>query len=154
MISETKLMPSPVSVLCREPIFIIGITQRCGTNFLYDLLRLHPDCGAPSLIWEDYLAANSDLLDSYVNSVSKLWARSLGDGLKDELYRHLGDGLISFLTEQIDTKRVLTKTPSIRNLGNFFKLFPHARLLILIRDGRAVVESSVKSFDEGYEANI
>ncbi len=154
MISEAKLMPNPDSVLCREPIFIIGITQRCGTNFLYDLLNLHPDCSAPPLIWEDYLISTSGLLDSYVNSVSRIWARSQGDGLKDELYRHLGDGLISFLNEQVDTKRVITKTPSIHSLENFFKLFPRLRLLILVRDGRAVVESSVKSFGKSYEASI
>jgi hypothetical protein len=34
--------------------------------------------------------------------------------------------------------------PGVRNLEYFFKLFPHAHLLILVRDGRAVVESAVR----------
>ncbi len=92
-----------------------------------------------------------------MSSVSRRWTPSLGkvaEGLEDALYRHLGDGMISFLTEQVEAKRVVTKTPSTRNLGSFFKLFPHARLLIVVRDGRAVVESSVKSFGGSYEAKM
>ena len=64
---------------------------------------------------------------------------------------------ISFiLNSQVDHKslskgRVVTKTPSVQNLHYFFKLFPQAHLLILVRDGRAVVESSVKSFNSNYE---
>lgn len=135
----------------------MGILRRCGTNFLYHLLRLHPACDASPFIWEDYFVANSYLLDDYISFTSKRWTPTLGgvaEGLEDALYRHLGDGLISFLSEQVDAKRLVTKTPSVRNLRNFFKLFPCAYLLILVRDGRAVVESSVKSFGTGYEAKM
>ena len=52
-----------------SPIFILGISQRSGTNFLFDLLCLHPDCGAPSIKWEDFLVDKSDLLVRYVSSV-------------------------------------------------------------------------------------
>ena len=31
---------------CANPIFILGITPRSGTNFLQDILCFHPDCGA------------------------------------------------------------------------------------------------------------
>jgi Sulfotransferase family len=53
----------------------------------------------------------------------------------------------------VKERRVITKTPSVRNLDNFFKLFPSAYLLILVRDGRAVVESRVKTFHESYETS-
>ncbi len=36
-------------------------------------------------------------------------------------------------------------------LNNFFDLFPDAYLILLVRDGRAVVESGVRSFDWDYE---
>ena len=35
-----------------------------------------------------------------------------------------------------------------------FQLFPQARLLILVRDGRSVVESTVKSFGTSYELSM
>jgi hypothetical protein len=51
-------------------------------------------------------------------------------------------------------KRLITSTPSVENLQNFFQLFPNIHLLILVRDGRAVVESGVRSFNWDYEQAI
>jgi protein-tyrosine sulfotransferase len=48
--------------------------------------------------------------------------------------------------------RPLFKTPSAQNLEHFFELFPEASLLILVRDGRDVVESTTRSFAAGHEA--
>jgi hypothetical protein len=119
---------------------------------LFDLLCLHPDCAAPSTNWEDFLVDKSDLLVGYVNSVFSGWRRrGTPQEIEDLFYEHLGNGLISVLASRVKKKRVLTKTPSVRNLNNFFRLFPRAYLLILVRDGRAVVESRVKSFNESYE---
>jgi protein-tyrosine sulfotransferase len=136
-----------------DPIFILGICQRSGTNFLFDLLRLHPDCGAPSTNWEDFLVAKSDALVSYIQDVYSGWQRrGSGHEVEELLYEQLGKGLISVLASRVEEKRVVTKTPSVRNLENFFRLFPRAYLLILVRDGRAVVESRVKTFRESYDA--
>ncbi|TEU16559.1 MAG: hypothetical protein E3J21_10285 [Anaerolineales bacterium] len=149
-------MSSPASLA--DPIFILGILPRSGTNFLKGLLCLHPDCDASAPIPEDHLVHCADLLVKYVNSVSWHWRPSWGaEGQKDVLCQYLGNGLVSFLTSQIGgdetqvKRRIVTKTPSVRNLGYFFRLFPRAHLLILVRDGRAVVESSVKSFGSNYE---
>ena len=51
-------------------------------------------------------------------------------------------------------KKLITSTPSVENIHNFFKLFPNVPLLILVRDGRAVVESGVRSFNWNYEQAI
>jgi len=148
----------PDSPSCTAPIFILGIHGRSGTNFLADLLCLHPDCGIPAPIMEDYLVCHSDLLVRYAESVYWHWSRKpsfgVDESFADLLYQSIGNGLISFLTSQINEKRLVTKTPSVGNLKYFFKLFPHAYLLILVRDGRAVVESSVKSFGWDYEETM
>lgn len=47
--------------------------------------------------------------------------------------------------------RLLTKTPSVENLDQFFHYFPTAYLVILIRDGRSVVYSMMNSFDWDFE---
>lgn len=138
-------IPAP----CPNSIFILGISQRSGTNFLYNLVCLHPDC-VGSVPWEDFLVHYSDLLGKYVDSVSSHWLPAW-DVRGDSLYQYLGSGLLSFLTAQAGGKRLVTKTPSVHNLSYFFKLFPQAYLLILVRDGRAVVESGVKSFGWDYE---
>ena len=140
------------SSLSAGPIFIAGISQRSGTNFLYDLLRLHPDCGGPGTNWEDSSLSRADHLVRYVEIVAGGWRRHGADaGVEDLLYEHLGNGIISVLSSQVKGKRLITKGPFVRNLNYFFKLFPRAYLLILVRDGRAVVESRVKTFGESYE---
>jgi Sulfotransferase family len=69
----------------------------------------------------------------------------LTDDLLETFRRALGEGLIAFLTVK-SGRRLLTKTPSVNNLEHFFDFFPQARLLILVRDGRSVVYSCIKTF--------
>lgn len=127
------------------PIFIQGIMARSGTNFLGDLLSLHPDCGR-SPIAEDFLLAHADKLAQYTAAVHQHYNPAWVVG-EDDLFAAIGDGLIQLLGQPPDHCRLVTKTPDSNNLPLFFKLFPQAYLLILIRDGRSVVESGVHSFD-------
>jgi len=165
----------PDTPLHLDPIFLLGITHRSGTNFLRNLLLLHPDCGTGRVIPEDFLLANADLLVQYADSLYNRWQGwnvEEAMGPPEALCQHLGMGLISFLNLSVTKrgfgqlepkkqnqigetqpvpKRLVTKTPSVKNLRHFFKLFPNAWLLIVIRDGRSVVESGVKSFGWDYE---
>lgn len=136
-----------------RPIFILGILPRSGTNFLHRLLCLHPDC-QPARPWEDFLVYQAPLLQAYAHAVAAEWhpetARRLA-GLIDDppatLLRHLGDGLLGLLADpQPQPRRIVSKTPWVRHLDALFTLFPDAQLLILVRDGRAVVESGARSF--------
>lgn len=154
------------------PIFILGIMQRSGTGFIHRLLCQHPDCAEGGAIREDYLLEHSDLLIKYSQLSYKRWNPGWEIenkvGPPDLLFRCLGDGLISFLGHQFtsdkssdpeclsvhSTKRIVSKTPSVIHLNHFFKLFPDACLVIIIRDGRGVVESGAKSFDWDYERAI
>src|SRR5918995_892484 len=132
-----------------SPIFILGVTPRSGTNFLMDLLLLHPMCArgrAP--VNEDFFLENADALVEFVSRVTESWDRMWGDVTPDvlqEFQRGLGDGLISFLV--VDPhRRLVTKTPSVRNLQLFSTFFPTAKLLVLMRDGRSVVQSCIDTF--------
>ena len=54
--------------------------------------------------------------------------------------------------EIAEDKRLLAKTPGAYNSDKFFHLFPDAKLLILVRDGRDAVESAVRSWpNRSYE---
>lgn len=136
------------------PIFIMGISQRSGTNFLSQLIRQHPECGAPTTIWENYFVYYSDLLMTYSQSVFKRWKWKTGSAdrsLHAKLNQYIGNSLVEFLSCEITAERLVTKTPDVYNINNHFQLFPNSCLLILVRDGRAVVESRVKTFGESYQ---
>jgi protein-tyrosine sulfotransferase len=132
-----------------DPIFIHGILPRSGTNFLWDLLLLHPDCGrAREPVNEDLFLDASDHLVRFITTVRGSWDPRWGTfatDLPDELSKSLGEGLVSFLWTDRQ-RRLLTKSPSVAHLDRFFSFFPWARLLILVRDGRSVVQSAMDTF--------
>lgn len=131
-----------------RPIFVLGIYPRSGTNHLLNLLCVHPDCAAASPIWEDFLLMHEPMLEAYVEAVTAHWNPAWGVGPEDReaLLAALGDGILGFLEAHCDAPRVVTKTPHVDQLTQFATLFPRASLLVLVRDGRAVVESGVRSF--------
>ncbi|QDG51712.1 sulfotransferase [Persicimonas caeni] len=139
-----------------KPIFILGITPRSGTAFLGRLLSQHPSCTSNHGIPEPYFVYGADHLVSFVELLSELWGRHASDEKRADLLRSLGDGLVQFLQRRCGApdKRVIVKTPTVHNVELFFELFPDAQLVILVRDGRAVTESSVKSFQIRYEKAI
>jgi protein-tyrosine sulfotransferase len=132
-----------------DPIFIHGILPRSGTNFLWDLLLLHPDCSRPiEPVNEDLFLEHSEHLAAFVAAVRAAWDPrwgTFGADLPDRLYAGIGEGLVSFLhTER--NRRLVAKSPSVRHLDRFFTFFPSARLLILVRDGRSVAQSAMDTF--------
>jgi hypothetical protein len=126
------------------PVFILGILARSGTNYLRNLLALHPDCDVRPP-HEDYLVAHLDILASYAAAVTSRWPK---DSVvpAGALPQALGRGLASFVTGDSQKRYVVMKTPTIDNLSRFFDFFPQTPLLVIVRDGRAVVESGVRSF--------
>jgi len=137
-----------------DPIFILGVMPRSGTNYLWDLICSHPDCApAREPIHEDLFLQHAHLLKAYTGAVQRAWDPAWGvfaDDLPAKLSAFLGDGLISFLWVERN-RRLVTKSPSVRNLALFFCLFPQARLLILIRDGRSAVQSAMTTFNWDFD---
>ena len=155
--------------------------QRSGTNFLWRLLLEHPYCHVGS-VGEDFLLKHSDLLQRYSQRLFDHWTpewRQRYDNTPDTILAQLGRSLISLIErpyylysseamasetnregETADTEnaslpqRLITKTPSVNHLDKFFKLFPDANLIIVVRDGRSVVESGMKSFGWSFEAAV
>jgi hypothetical protein len=143
-----------VDIQTADPIFILGILPRSGTNHLWDLLSLHPSCApARSPVREDLFLENSDHLVGFVAGARASWDPRWGefpDDLEETLYGALGEGLLSFLWVERD-RRLLTKNPSVHHIDRFFSFFPQARLLILVRDGRSVTQSCMGTFGWDFE---
>lgn len=132
-----------------DPIFIHGVLPRSGTNFLCDLLLLHPECArARHAVDEDLFLEHSSHLLAFTEAVRGAWNPKWGPAdpaLPQQFHGAIGEGLVSFLWTQ-RSKRLVTKSPSVNHLDRFFTFFPAARLLILMRDGRSVVASAMTTF--------
>lgn len=138
-------------------IFIRGITTRSGTNYLSDLMALHPQCDhARRPIWEDFSLDDADQLERYVARLSRRWPAHwevpVGD-IRAQLLREFGDGLVRTLVAHPERPGTVTiaKSPSVRGLEHFFAMFPGDPLLVLVRDGRSVVESMMRSFGQSFD---
>jgi hypothetical protein len=137
----------------QRAIFIIGIEHRCGTNFLSDLLALHAECCRPLSIGEDFFVHHAHVLQRYAVCLHESWNADWRKSVSQvEIGAALGRGLLSLLTEQANrpARHLITKTPRADRIGLFPWLFPDQPLLVLIRDGRSVVESAVRSFGWTY----
>src|SRR4030095_4338393 len=133
----------------QRPILIFGLTPRTGTNFLWDLICLHPAC-APGRepIREDFFLECSELIAEFCHNVRSRWNPACGAVSEDtvpELYASLGAALVAFLTVD-HGRRLVTKNPSVIGIERVFTFFPTAQVIILVRDGRAVIESCVRTF--------
>ena len=145
----------------KDPIFILSTGRRSGTNFLFQLLLLHSSCRAGNIVREDFFLTHANILQRYTDSVYRSWDKDWKGQFNspNPLLPYIGAGLLSFLDDEslkavedtALTTRLVTKTPDATNLSLFPQLFPNAKLLIMVRDGRAVVESDVKSFKRSYE---
>ena len=134
------------------PVFILGITQRSGTNLLYRALLEHPDCVPARQPGEDFLVHGVDHLRRYVDSVAAQWNPEwdLAGERAADLARALGRGWLAHLRPEGGAAAFVTKTPSVRGIAHVHRFLPEARVLALVRDGRDVAESGVRSFGWTY----
>ena len=134
-------------------MFIIGPLNRSGTNYLADVVRQLGAFQIPPGIHEDYLLVNSDKIVDYVQLTARHWSKEYRDpenAENKELVSRFGDTILDFANQKIDEGNgLLFKCPRPYNIKNVFRLFPQARVLVCLRDGRDTVESFVRSFD-GY----
>ncbi len=140
-----------------QAIFIIGIEHRSGTNFLSDLLALHDDCCRPATIGEDFLLHHAEHLRRYAAGLHESWNPEWrASASQADIGAALGRGLLDVLRQQAHrpAARLVTKTPRADRLALYPWIFPDHPLLIIIRDGRSLVESAVRSFGWTYRKAI
>lgn len=139
--------------------FILGIGQRSGTNFLYEAIKCHAQCCFNDKIPEDYLVSGAHYLINFGNTLSIKWKRweiEKNVVSTDEILQAIGETTLSKLQGKdflpSPQKSVfLLKTPSVENLQHFNTIFPNSKLIILVRDGRNMVESGIRSFGWDFE---
>ena len=136
-----------------RPIFLLGIMHRSGTNFLAQLLEQHPRIGRGP-VPEDFLVAKLSALELYLRRVTGEWnPRWPVNDRSLDLRKALGAGLSAFATLQAARGETyaLARTPSVGGLAFVRQFLPDAHLIILLRDGRAVIESGRRSFGWNFD---
>jgi protein-tyrosine sulfotransferase len=133
-----------------QPIFIVSPLNRSGTNFVARLLSNVSELSTPCEIHEDYFLAYSDLLEQYATQTRKHWGKELKSAehsVQNEILEGFGASMISLANKRMEKgKKLLLKCPRPYSLHNFFTLFPTAKVIICVRDGRDTVESFLRSF--------
>jgi hypothetical protein len=132
------------------PLFILGIAQRSGTNYLKQLLMLHPECVRSRHSGEDFIVQALPHLERFVYATSSHWDPSWGNNPQD-LKKALGQAITSYLTpEACSARYVVTKTPSCKHAQMCLSMFDDAYVIIIVRRGQDLVESFVRSFTSSF----
>lgn len=131
-------------------LFLLGITGRSGTVYFSELLRRHPDIKIWRPLWEDHLLEWIGPVADFAAGITEMWQDTwhLDAAEANRFIRSLGGGIESFFTEGTITRYVLLRTPTVRNVRFAALFFPRSPIVLLVRDGRAVVESARLTFGE------
>jgi protein-tyrosine sulfotransferase len=131
-------------------VIIHGIMPRSGTVYVGELLRLHPDLRAyPHDLWEvPFLQLAPNIADAQAEF---LWRYRHSEGKLGEwdFLPLFAASFLAYLHADVPQgQRMLIKVPSVKRLDRFFTAFPHEHLLVLVRDGRDVVQSTTKTWPQ------
>ena len=129
------------------PVFIVG-SPRSGTSMLHWSLAQH------SQLWG---SAESDFLFEWVKGTNQAWAAGNVHGelhwlpkekvSREEFFGFAGAGIDAMYRSRSEGKRWLEKTPRNVFLYDSLRLmFPGARFIHIVRDGRQAVDSMQRKF--------
>jgi len=141
----------------RSPAIIIhGAMPRSGTVYTGELLRLHPELYAyPNDIWEvPFLELTGDLID-FQNHFFHAYRQNKSKIGNHDFLPLFGSSLISYLYSYVPTgRRMLLKIPDVQYLNFFNLVFPYENILLLLRDGRDAVSSTIRTWPENSFSNV
>jgi len=137
---------SPSRAIPRRIVFIRGVLPRSGTNFLTDVLTCHPSVSrSPGDFWEFVPFRYHNQLIDYCTAIKN--SKHANHFSADAFLPYIGSAWLDFLTRQVHSKSdlLIWKEPSVDHLDSMFKMFPDAKGIIVIRDGRDIISSALKS---------
>lgn len=129
-------------------IMVHGIMPRSGTVYLGQLLRLHPEIHAyPHQLWELPALMQSPRVMGLAKGFLLEYKPNLGRMAEGDFLPLFGASLLAYLYEDSPpSSRLLVKSPSVQYITHFYSMFPHEYLVLLVRDGRDVVHSTLRTW--------
>lgn len=131
-------------------VMLHGIRVRSGTNYFSKLVSCHPDIQLvpPQKTTDEFPFVFT--IESWQLAFSRFVQVFNGNKQQfkfDDFAPDLGQAWLSYMIRLFELKpgMVFFKDPRVYHLDNFFLLFPQAKCIILIRDGRDNVASCMKA---------
>jgi hypothetical protein len=138
---ESLGLPEPLAYLAEPPVFIVGCV-RSGTTWVADIFDAHP---AVAVVYESFVLTRDAGLAIFTER--KHWEGEVGVGRlmdRPEFIREIRDTTARWLGKALKPgdRYLVEKTPSHLYAINFIAdVFPEARFVYVVRDGRDVALS-------------
>jgi len=130
-------------------LMVYGVTTRSGTNYVANLLAYHPDIEAwPNNVWEvPFLRHIGKIMDFEEGFFRN---KNLSENMQEHDFLTIfGSAFMGYLHSFVPAeKTMLVKEPNVSFLPYFPVVFPNEHLLLILRDGRDVVYSTLKSWPQ------
>lgn len=131
----------------KPTVFLHGVMPRSGTNYIAELLSLHPDIESfPNEVWEFPLLNAHSQVQSLQSSFLRGYRKNAMRFSDGDFALLFGSSLTRHLCSEGHGKHALLKNPSVKHLKHFDTYFPSGLLVILLRDGRDAVHSFYETF--------
>jgi protein-tyrosine sulfotransferase len=129
-------------------VILHGVMPRSGTNYLAELLALHPDVVVHPLgIRELPLLALVPEARHWQEAFLEFYRGNETVFADLELFAYAISGLMRRIEHHYrDTRLVVLKVPHTRFISYFPAFFPKDRCIMLLRDGRHVVQSTIATW--------
>jgi len=129
-------------------LMLYGVAPRSGTNYVANVLANHPDVVAyPNEIYEIPFLRLTNKLNDFQTAFYKDYHRNIQHMQKNDFLPLFGASFLAHLFSFVpDNKTMLVKEPDVRFLRYFPLVFPHENLLLILRDGRDVVHSTLSTW--------
>lgn len=138
-----------VSQSDNKPItMILGVMPRAGTVFMGHLLSLHEKFHLhPNELWEVPVLSPINNLLAYERDFFSGYPPNRDRMLPHDLLPLFGCGIAAYFNHFVEPgKQALIKETDVQNLNYLPTLFPGIRVLLMLRDGRDLVHSTIKSW--------
>ncbi|MFM9059146.1 MAG: sulfotransferase family protein [Planctomycetaceae bacterium] len=144
--SDTPPATPPTFTYCPDPVFVFG-APRSGTTALARALGMHGDFYVGDetfFLWELYGQGRAEkVFEQWATRPSSSWLRRERVS-RDEFLAALGLGLNALMTRSSGARRWIDHTPHHCLMADTLAgMFPGARFLHVLRDGREVVNSMI-----------
>jgi hypothetical protein len=133
----------------RKPVIILpGVMRRSGTNYIGELIGRHPNIYSyPGQVWEVPLLTTSPHLIEAQKTFISCYKRNRNKFRQTDFLSLFGSSFIAYLHSFVpEHQQMLIKVPNVDQIWNFTNLFPYEKLVILQRDGRDIVASTMKTW--------
>ena len=131
------------------PILVLGVMPRSGTNFVRDVLAKHPDvCADPGRLYEFPLLHAGGAARAFMDEFIAMFPRNAEVLDRWDALAMLSGAWLRELQVEAGEKQVLLKSPHVHYLNLAPIIFPDAKIVICLRDGRDVIDSSLRTFSK------